>query len=84
MGEAAYDVYPEAESVRDRSAYFAMAPNAAAIREVDLPVPGEDDVLIEARWSGISQYGTSGLPGRCRTRRPKDAVPLPGRRFPDR
>ncbi len=41
-------------------AYFTMAPGAGAIREIDLPGRSDDDVLVEAQFSGISR-GTETL-----------------------
>ena len=39
----------------DAEAYWAIAPGEGAIRQEQLPAPGPDEVLIRARFSGISR-----------------------------
>ncbi|KIZ16313.1 zinc-dependent alcohol dehydrogenase [Streptomyces natalensis] len=41
-------------------AFWITSPGRGEIREVALPVPGEDEVLVRAQWSGVSR-GTESL-----------------------
>lgn len=45
---------------RSARAFWLSSPGQGEIREVALPDPGEDEVLVRALWSGVSR-GTETL-----------------------
>jgi threonine dehydrogenase-like Zn-dependent dehydrogenase len=46
--------------IGEARAFWTLAPGRGAIRPVALPEPGPEDVLVRARWSGVSR-GTETL-----------------------